>query len=114
MTIQHLGRSTAIALVAAALSLAGCKPAASIGAAAATTAPAVGAFTVQAQPDLGPQNQAQPEASWLYKNHGSRVNTGTVVSRNMMLAAQLMGALAGVETGVMRSSLGAATGRRNN
>lgn len=64
MTIQHLGRTTAIALVAAALSLAGCKPAASTGAAAApTAAPAAGAFTIQAQPDLGPENQALPRFS---------------------------------------------------
>ena len=63
MTIQHLARTTAIALVAAALSLAGCKPAASTGAAAAPAAPAAGAFTVQAQPDLGPQNQALPRFS---------------------------------------------------
>lgn len=62
MTIQQLGRTTAIALVSVAL-LAGCKPAPAAKGDAAAAAPAASAFTIQTQPDLGAQFQAMPRVS---------------------------------------------------
>lgn len=59
MTIQQLGRATAIALVSAAL-LAGCNKPAAAAKGDAAAAPAAAAFTVQTQPDLGPEIQAMP------------------------------------------------------